>query len=238
MSAFLFNFYMTEEDQSEHITVLQSATRSKIVEFLCKSCFVHSDMLFESCFEGMTMEEVTTSINEAWHRATKRVAEGPRPNHDLGKAAKRINKRTAQNEASKGKEAAFAATSIPAKSEDRKRYCRALIDYCNRKLYKEYKSSRHYEMFRFHANAFFIKRNYDKYPPTPDEDLGKCFTYCQSMLDVMVTQMDESTHSVEKKTIRDLKDKLLGMKMGNIPEYRAIVDQAVEMLYHDSKELT
>ena len=50
MSAYLFNFYMTEEDQSEHITVLQSATRSKIVEFLCKSFFVHSDMLFESCF--------------------------------------------------------------------------------------------------------------------------------------------------------------------------------------------
>ena len=83
--------------------------------------FVHSDMLFELCFEGMTMEEVTTSINEIWHRATKRVIGGPRPNHDLGKAAKIINKRTSQNVASKGKRAAFAATYIPTKSEDSKR---------------------------------------------------------------------------------------------------------------------
>ena len=45
----------------KYITVLEAATRSKIVEFLCKSFFVHSDMLFESCFEGTTMEEVTTA---------------------------------------------------------------------------------------------------------------------------------------------------------------------------------
>ena len=104
MSAFLFNYYMTEEDQSDHITCLEAATWSKIVEFLCKSFFAHSDMLFESCFEGMMMEEVITSINEAWHRATKRVAGGLCPNHDLGESAGRINKMTEQNETVKGKE--------------------------------------------------------------------------------------------------------------------------------------
>lgn len=79
MSSFLLNLYLTEQDQSQHAATLESATRSKIVEFLCKSFFIHSDMLFESCFDGRTMGEVCTSINEAWHRATKIVASGPRP---------------------------------------------------------------------------------------------------------------------------------------------------------------
>ena len=122
LSAYLFEYYMTEEDQSQHITTLQEATRAKIVEFLCKSFFVHSEMLFESCFDGMTMEEVTTSINEAWHRATKRVEGGPRPNHDLGESMQRINKRTNQNTTSKAKRSAFDATAKPAKAEDRKKY--------------------------------------------------------------------------------------------------------------------
>lgn len=65
MSAYLYNYYLTEEDQSDHITVLEDETRSKIVEFMCKPFFLHSNMLFESYFEGMTMEEVTTCINES-----------------------------------------------------------------------------------------------------------------------------------------------------------------------------
>ena len=142
ISAYLFNYYLTEEDQSEHITVLEHATRSKIVEFMCKSFFLHSDMLLsESCFDGMTMEEVTTSINESWHRATKKVAGGPRPQHNLGEATKRITDRREQNMASKARRAAFDATSMPAKIKDRKLYSRALTQYTNRKVYKEYTSS-------------------------------------------------------------------------------------------------
>lgn len=116
MSSYLFNLYLTKEDQSEHIAALQAASRSKIIEFLCKSFFIHSKMLFESCFEGMTMGEVCTSINESWQRATKRVADGPRPNHDLGESSKRINKRTAQVETAKAKRAAYDATSMQAKA--------------------------------------------------------------------------------------------------------------------------
>ena len=228
MSAFFFNYYMTEEDQSDHITNLEAATRSKIVEFLCKSFFVHSDMLFESCFEGMTMENVTTSINEAWHRATKRVAGGPRPKHDLAESAKRINKRTEQNETTKAKKAAFDATSIPAKSDDRKRHSRALTDYCNRQLDKEYKSSRMYVMFRCGENSWFVKRNYEAHPTTVDEDLGDALNHCQNMLDTMLAKIDETDYAVEIKTIRDLKAKLLGTKKGNLPEYRAISNDAIK----------
>ena len=117
LSAFLLNYYMKEEDQSDHIGKLEAASRSKIVEFLCKSSFVHSDMLFESYFEGMKMEEVTICINEAWHRAEKRVAGGPRPNHTLGESAKRITKRTDQVENAKAKSATYNATSMPGKAK-------------------------------------------------------------------------------------------------------------------------
>ena len=90
LSAYFMEYYMTEADQTDHITTLNEISRSRILEFLCKSFFVHSEMLFESCFDGMTMEEVTTSINESWHRATKRVEGGPRPNHDLGDSMQKI----------------------------------------------------------------------------------------------------------------------------------------------------
>ena len=62
------------------------------------------------------MENQTSSICEAWHRATKRVAGGPRPTHDLGESARRINKRTEQNETAKAKKATYDATSIPSKA--------------------------------------------------------------------------------------------------------------------------
>ena len=104
-------------------------------------------MFFESCFDGMTMEEVITSINEAWHRATKRIAAGPRPNHGVGEAAKQITDRTEQNDTSKAKNAAFAVTSIPAKAVDRTKYVRGLTDHCNKKLSKEHKSSHKYNLF-------------------------------------------------------------------------------------------
>ena len=60
----------------------------------------------------------------------------------MGEAAKRITKRTEQNEATKAKRAPYDATSVPAKAEDIKQYMalttKLLTDYYNRKLYKEY----------------------------------------------------------------------------------------------------
>ncbi len=97
MSAYFINWYMTENDQTYHISSLDDGSRTKIWYFLCKSFFPNSDMLFESSFDGVTFKKVTTSICEAWHRATKRVAGGPKPNHDIGESSKRINRLTEQN---------------------------------------------------------------------------------------------------------------------------------------------
>ena len=228
LSAYLFHLYMTEDDQSGHITKLEAACRSPIVEYICKSFFINSEMLFESCFEGMTMEEVTTSINESWHRATKRVAGGPQPGHDLGMSAQRIDDRTKQNEHFKAKKAAFDTTSMPAKGEDRKVYCRGLSRYCNKKIIKDYKKSSKNEVFRFQDNQFYVKRNYELYPTSIHEDIGKAIQHCSDMLTTMNAHIEESTDHVEKKTIKQLKEKLLGMNKGNLPQYQAIANEAMK----------
>ena len=48
------------------------------------------------------------------------------------------------------------------------------------------------------------------------------------MLDTMIAKIDETDYAVEIKTIRDLKAKLLGTKKGNLPEYRAISNDAIK----------
>jgi len=148
LSTYFMEHDMTEEGQTDHITTLKKITRSKILDFLCKSFFVHSEMLFESCFDGMTMEEVTTSINKAWHRATKRVEGGPRPNHDLGDSMQKIKKRTDQNTTSKAKRAAFDATAKPAKPDDMKKYDTGLTDFCNKHLHMSFKRANTNEIER------------------------------------------------------------------------------------------
>ena len=228
LSAYLFEYYMTKKDQVLHITTLQEANRTKIVEFLCKSFFVHSEMLFESCFDGMTMEEVTTSINEAWHRAMKRVEGGPRPNHELGESMQRINNRTKQNTTFKAKRAAFDPTAKPAKAEDHKKYDTGLTNHCNKYLHMSFKRASANEIYRLTETAWLVKRNHDLFPPSAEEDLGKAVNYCQSMLDTMLEYSEQSTDPREKKCIQQMKDKLLGVKKGNIPQYRSLLDQAVK----------
>mmetsp|Transcript_18532 Transcript_18532/g.44576 ORF Transcript_18532/g.44576 Transcript_18532/m.44576 type:complete len:336 (+) Transcript_18532:565-1572(+) len=208
LSAYFMEYYMTEVDQTDHIATLDKITRSKILEFLCKSFFVHSEMLFESNFDGMTMEEVTTSINEAWHRATKRTDGGPRPNHNLGESMQKIKRRTDQNTASKAKRAAFDATAKPAKMEDMSKYDTGLTDFCNKHLFMSFKRSRTNEIYRLNENTWLVKRNEDLYPASVEDDLGKAHAYCQRLLDVMTKNIDESTDSIEKKCIESLKEKM------------------------------
>jgi len=200
LSAFLMEYYMTEVDQTDHIAILKEDTRRKIMEFLCKSFFVHSEMLFESNFDGMTMEEVTTSIIEAWHRATKRVEGGPRPNHDLGFSMEKIKTRTDKNTTSKAKRAAFDATAKPSKQEDRLKFDTGLTDFCNRHLFNSFKRSTKNEIFRVNENTWWVKRNHALYPTTVEDDLGKAHAHCQSLLDTMNKNLNESTDSLGKKS--------------------------------------
>ena len=148
-SMMLLNYYLNEPDQSLHFGQLEERTRSKLLEYLAKSFFVNGDMLFESCFEGMTMANVTTSINESWHRATKKHSSGPRPNHDLEESSKRITNITERNEKKKARKTAFDANAVQAKSSDREINLRELTDYCNEKLFEQYQQRDHHFSYCF-----------------------------------------------------------------------------------------
>ena len=81
---------MSEEDHSEHITEPEESVCSKIITFLCKSFFTDSELLFASYLDKMKMGEVTTSINNKWHRSTKKIQKVvQKPCHDLGTVARR-----------------------------------------------------------------------------------------------------------------------------------------------------
>ena len=137
---------------------------------------------------------------------------------------------TEQNSKKKAKKAAYNATSIPSKAEDREKYSRELTDYCNKQLLKEREMASYYETYRESEMVWLVKRNFENHTPSVEEDLGKAEEYCQKMLNVMTDQLANTSDPIEKKTIEELKDKLLGMKKGNIPEYRKIAREAVKYI--------
>ena len=65
------------------------------------------------------------------------------------------------------------------------------------------------------------------YPTTVDGDLDKALEYSMNMLDTMCTQIEESEHRIETKTLHELKDKLLGIGKGNLPQYRNLSNHAM-----------
>ncbi len=187
-------------------------------------------MLFESSFDWVSFEKVTTSICEARHRATKRVAGGPKPNHDIGESSKRITRVDRRELQTKSKDAADNATSIPSKAEDREKYSQELTDYYNRQLLKEREIASYDEIYRESEMVWLVKRNFKHNTPSVEEDLGNAEQYCQKILDVMIDQLANISDPIEKKTIKELNDKLLGMKKGNIPDYKKIAREAVKYI--------
>ena len=77
-------------------------------------------------------------------------------------------------------------------------------------------------------DVWLIKRDYDSFPSSVDKDLGKAYRYCQSLLDTMLEQMENSDSAMERKCIMDPRQKRLGRKSGSVPEYRSLVNEAVK----------
>ena len=106
--------------------------------------------------------------------------------------------RTDQNTTSKAKRAAFDATEKHAKQDDRSKFDTGLTGFCNKYLFISFKRSTKNEIFRVDENTWLVKRNHGLYPTTVEYDLGKAHAYCQSLLDAMNKNIDESTDSSEK----------------------------------------
>ena len=107
-----------------------------------------------------------------------------------------------------------------------KKYDTGLTDFCNKHLHMSFKRANTNEIYRLSENTWLVKRNQDLYSPSVEEDLGKTHRYCQNLLDVMINNIENSTDPLGKKCIQQLKDKLLGVKKGNIPQYKSLINQA------------
>jgi hypothetical protein len=67
-----------------------------------------------------------------------------------------------------------------------------------------------------------MKRDYKQYDTVSDEELEECAGVVEGLV-ATTAEMMEGVTPYEKKAIRELKEKLLGRKKGNIPEYNAIL---------------
>ena len=81
-------------------------------------------------------------------------------------------------------------------------------------------------MYRVKKYTWYVKRNYDKYPASADGDLGQHFNCCESRLNTIKSQLENSEYACEKKFIPKLKEKLLGRKKGRLPEYKSLSIEA------------
>ena len=224
----LLDFYLKEEDQSNHFGVIEESVRAKVRVFVTKSFQEHGHKLFEASFTGMTLGNVTTSINEAEHRAIKKHTSGPRPQDDIAESADKINEIFDSKENRKAKQVAFDATSTFGKAEDRDKNVAGLTDYVNKLLCREcYTEAPRHCGFRESENCFFVKRDYDKYDSTHQEDLDLPASVCQALSDQLDGHM-KSVSKGDKKKIRELKEKLLGDKQGNLKEYGALLSEVMK----------
>ena len=216
--------YLSEEDQSEHFGEIKNSAREKIREFITKSFEPHRFKLFEAFFEGMTMNNCTTCINEAEHRSYHHSALGPRPKHDIAESAGKISKLTDMKNAKKAKKTAFDINATFSKAEDRDAAAKDLSDYCNLCLGREVAQESKYEMFCSAEDSYYVKRNYDEYDTLPHEDLNLQINVCEQMTKLLDIKAVEKS---SRKKFRELKDKLLGFKRGALPEYLQILYKAM-----------
>ena len=187
-------------DQSEHLCEIDEVLRKKLREFCIKSYFHLGRKLFDAYFSGMTMGLVTSSNSEVYHRATKKAADGTRPDMDLHESATALNFCENRRNALKGKRAAYDATSIYGKSQDRKNKVDQLTSYCNTQLGSQHDHKDKYLQHRLSQYCFYVKRDYVEYDPSPDEDVDHLSARCQSLLE-KAKDMKDGVGKREKKSL-------------------------------------
>jgi len=228
LSQYLLTFYLNDE-QDDHFAELDVSFRNSFKGYLTNSFFENEKKLVEAFFGGMTMDFVTTGINESWHRAFKYSVNGPRPRHDVAEAADRIICLEEKKDSRKSVKTAFDLTSTFAKSKHRSEqfYIAELTNYCNTKLFKEHGELTKHFIYQQSDTTFYVKRDYLCHDPTPQEDLNLSTAVGQRLFDT-VEKINIGLTSLEQGALMKIKAKLLGDKKGNLPQYRAI-------LYHVMK---
>ena len=223
LALLLLDHYL-KEDESEHFGEIGEDLRKELREFITKSFVVNREKLFEASFEVvMTIGNCTTGINEAMHRVYKKHCQGPLPQHDIAESACRINLITDGQEDRKAKKVAFDNDAVFAKEDDRNQDVHGLSDFANKRLLSEYNESMKYLLYRSSSDEWLVKRDYDQFDTTPQEDLGTDKVSAALFQKLNDAKKSKKTKKVSKSRMNILVKKLLGDNKGNLPEYRKLL---------------
>ena len=220
----LLNKYLNE-GQKDHYGQLKDDVRVAIRQFITKSFQFNGSMLFEATFsEFMTMGNCTTSINEAEHHAYKIHAAGPRPQHDIAEAARRINQMNEEKEVRKSTKVAKAMKSNYGKASDREERDNLLSEFCNNHLSNEHDKAKQYCTYMASKNVFYVKRKPQMNTSTNiDENLELSLTICKDLFNERDEDLSEAKGNKNKKKIRDNWDKKFSLGKKGIDEYKVIL---------------
>ncbi|KAL7524253.1 hypothetical protein ACHAXR_000492, partial [Thalassiosira sp. AJA248-18] len=178
----------------------------------------------------MTLKKRTTGANEGTHRAMKKHANGPRPQDNLAESCAKINHMHENKERICMKKTARHDSSQYGKATDRMQRPVELSEYCNDKLSMEHREYSHYLIHRVGEMEFYVKRDYDKFDTSPQDDLSLEYQLCQQLLDNIENHLNDVDHTVEQSVLRKLREKLLGDRKGSMPEYRILLAEAMKYI--------
>ena len=105
----------------------------------------------------MTLGFVTTSINESYHAATKKIPDGPRPSDDLHLARQKLSNVEKRRELLKPRRILFNHTATQGKKSDRMKSVKQISNYCNKKLMKEHEQRDKYLLYRQSERVFLCE---------------------------------------------------------------------------------
>ena len=224
----LMNHYL-REDESLHFGEIGDDLRMELREFITRSFVANRHKLFEASFDlTMTLGNSTTGINEAEHRAYKKHVAGPLPQHDLAESRARVDKINEDKNERKMKKVAFDNNAVHAKAADREQHVQGLTDYASTRLRKEHDESHKYQAFRQSRFEFYVKRDYNTYDTSPEEDCELPRRISQSVFNQLKAAKSQLKKQDDKKRMERLTAKLMGDNKGNLPEYKQLLRLAMK----------
>ena len=135
---------------------------------------------------------------------------------------KRISDIEERREQRKSRKVAFDNTAALGKEADRSTNVKEFSNYCNKQLLKQHDQHGKYFVLRVTETDFYVKRDYVNHDTSPEDDLELPI----GVVDALLKEAEEAMVGVtprERRAIRELKEKLVGRKKGNLPQYQMIL---------------
>ena len=198
----LLKLYLSDDPTLDHCNLIDEDVKSEIREFILKYFHTNRATLYESEFhQKMTLANCTTSCNKAEHRVYKHHCQGPRPADDVSKSAQKVNALNKKKEAKKTRQVAHDMRGVMGASEMQEMIDDRIVDHANKVLLDQHaKGNKRYFLHRPNESTFYVKRNYNAHPPTPEEDLHLAENELMSLIDKIIDSNDLCDPPPKKKS--------------------------------------